>query len=411
MNVYDRAGSAALCLVGPQQDSGNMMDVEIPSTLETEPLNCITGKASEDLSLVRMKLETADKQLLDSAQAITLFGSLEKLVTEVAKLSQEIEVMEHAIRTKQESFESLKLNSLEMQERRALIQKKLTALKYSISSFSSSVAYFEQREARATLRVKASTVYLNQKKKELAHLSTKKDEIQASLSMIQESEVELSNNLAGLKSKLEEENRKHENEKVLFAIDNIEKADPSQKNWQLGGKASELLKTEEEKTKLQTEVKLSRERLVTARRELEDLNRKAVKVDEAMQAVEVEIEKGSESVEEMELALQAIQQEKKTLLEMRENGNAEIESMILEYQQHLFEVDLKEAEMKMLEEELLVESRRIQELQKAKALAAEKATQLLATGSHSEKMEQELLSVRASVVEAKLLLGEDSSNN
>ena len=402
LTVHDRAGS------------GNMVNCETPSTLEKELLNCITSKVSEDINLVRMKLESADKQLLDSAQAVTMFSSLEKLVIEVGKLSREIEVMEDAIRAKQKIFESLKLGSLEMQERRALIQKKLTALKYSLSSFSSSVAYFEQREARATLRVKASTVYLDQKKKELAHLSAKKDEIQASLSKVQRSEVELNNNLACLKLKLEEENRKHENEKVLFAIDNIEKVDVSQKNWQLGGKATELLKSEEEKTKLQTEVKLSRDRLGVIRRELDDLNKKSMKVDEAMQAAEVEIQKGSGSVEEMELALEGILQEKKTLLEMRENGNAEIENMILEYQQHLFEADLKEAEMKMLEEELLVEAKRIQELQKAKTMAAEKTTQLLDTscnwGFVAEKIEEELQSVRTIVVEAKLLLGEGSSN-
>ncbi|POO01404.1 Kinesin-like protein [Trema orientale] len=414
-NVHDRAGSAGLCLVNTQPDSRNMIDVETPSTLGTELSNSFTAKVSEDLSLVRMKLESADKQLSNSAQAITVFSSLEKLVTEVGKLSREIEAMEDAIHAKQQILESLKHNSLEIQEKMALIKKKLMALKYSLSSFSSSVAYFEQREARATLRVKASTVYLDQKKKELAHLGSKKFEIQASLRKIQQSEVELINNLACLKSKLEEENQKHENEKVLFAIDNIENVDPSQKNWQLGGKASELLKSEEEKTKLQTEVKLSRERLGVIRRELEDLNRKSMKADEAMQAVEVEIQKGSMSVEEMELALQGILQEKKTLLEMKENGNVEIESMILEYQQHLFEADLKEAEMKMLEEELLLDSRRIQELQKAKAMAAEKTTQLLDTGSRSgfvsEEIEQELQSVRTSVVEAKLLLGESSSDS
>ncbi|PON50882.1 Kinesin-like protein [Parasponia andersonii] len=414
-NVHDRAGSASLCLVNTQPDSRNMIDTETPSTLGTELSNSFTAKVSEDLSLVRMKLESAHKQLSNSAQAITVFSSLEKLVIEVGKLSREIEAMEDAIHAKQQILESLKHTSLEIQEKKALIKKKLMALKYSLSSFSSSVAYFEQREARATLRVKASTVYLDQKKKELAHLSSKKFEIQASLSKIQQSEVELINNLACLKSKLEEENQKHENEKVLFAVDNIENVDPSQKNWQLGGKASELLKSEEEKTKLQIEVKLSRERLGVIRRELEDLNRKSMKAEEAMQAVEVEIQKGSMAVEEMELALQGILQEKKTLLEMKENGNVEIGSMILEYQQHLFEADLKEAEMKLLEEELLLDSRRIQELQKAKAMAVEKTTQLLDTGSRSgfvsEEVKQELQSVRTSVVEARLLLGESSSDS
>lgn len=410
LNLQDRA---VLPPVGLQQESGNLNGEGTSSAMETEPLNSVTAMVSEELDLVRMKLERADQQLVDSAKAVTLFSSLEKLISEIGKLSRETETMEGAIQSKRQLFESLKLHSSEIEERMAVIQKKLSALKYSLSSLSSSVAYFEQREARAVSRVNASTLYLEQKRKELAHLQSKKDEIQASLSKTKQSEVELSNCLARLKLKLEEEMRKQENEKVLFAIDNIEKVDPAQKNWQLGGKATELLKSEEEKTKLQAELKLSQERLGVLRKEVENLNRKSVKVDSAIQAVEAEIQKGSWLVEDTDLALQGVLQEKKTLLEMRDNGRAEIESMIVEYLQHMFEADLKEAEMKELEEELQVQLRRIEELREAKAVAAEKTTQLVETGSHScfrsEKIEQELQCARTSVVEARLLL--ESKNN
>ena len=223
---------------GPQQDSGNRIDVGTKSTMEKEALNSITAKVSEDLNFAWMKLERADEKLVESSTAMTLFCSLEKLVMEMGKLSGEIEIMEDAIEAKQQLFESMKLHSSEIQEKRALIQKKLSALKYSLSSFSSSVAYFEQREARATKRVNDSTLSLEQKKNELAHLQAKKDKIQASLSKNQQSESELSNHLSCLVSKLDEESRKRENEKVLFAIDNIDKMDPSQKNWHLGGKAT-----------------------------------------------------------------------------------------------------------------------------------------------------------------------------
>ena len=66
--------------------------------------------------------------------------------------------------------------------------------------------------------------------------------------------------------------------------------------------------------------------------------------------------------------------------------------------------------MKELEEELRVEIQRVEELRKAKAAAAEKTTELLDIGSDrlrcitSEKMEEELHSVRTLVLEAKLLL-------
>lgn len=82
-----------------------------------------------------------------------------------------------------------------------------------------------------------------------------------------------------MKSKLEEENKWQENKKVHFAIDNIAKVDHSQKNWNMGGKSTALLKSEEEKTELQTERKLSREKLGVVRREFEDLTKKLWKID------------------------------------------------------------------------------------------------------------------------------------
>lgn len=146
--------------------------------------------------------------------------------------------------------------------------------------------------------------------------------------------------------------KRQENEKVLFAIDNIDKVDHSQKNWNLCGKATELLKFKEEKTKLQTETKLSQERPGVVKREFEDWTKISWKIDSDLQTVQMEMQKISRSVEEMELVHQAVLQEKEALLEIREKGKTEIESMILEYMQHVFEANLKEAEMRIVEEEL-----------------------------------------------------------
>lgn len=399
-----------------QAGFSNQTDVGTLSDMETDPSNLNAVKLSEDLNLVRMKLSRADAQLLESAKSITKFGSLEKAIIEVDKLSRKIEEAENELKCKRQHYESLKLTTSDVKERRTLIDKKLSALKYSLLNFSSSVVYFEQREARARSRVIASTSYLDQKKDEFACLQTQKDEIETAQRKIQQSEVELRNNLARLKSKLEQENRKQENEKVLFTIDNVEKTDPSQKQWHLGGKATELLRSEEEKTKLQTETKLSREKLGAIRRESEDLNRKYGKVNTEMQAVQAEIQKGLRSVEEMELAVQGVIEEKNMLLEIRDTGKTEIESMIIEYQQHVFEADLKELEMNIVEEELQMELRTMEELRTARSTATEEMTRLLeGTSCHSsflsEKMEDELQSVRASVLEAKSLLGEGNSGD
>ncbi|GMY24149.1 kinesin-like protein KIN-12E [Fagus crenata] len=394
-----------------QADSAILTDVRTLSDMETGASNLNAVKLSEDLNLVRMKLLRAEEQLLDSAKSITKFGSLEKAIIEVDKLSRNIEEMEDGIKDKMQQYESLKLTTSEMQEKRALIDNKFSALKFSLSNFSSSIVYFEQREARARSRVIDSTSSLDRKKDELACLQTQKDEIETAQRKIQQSEIELRNNLACLKSKMEEENKKQENEKVLFAIDNVERIDPSQKILPLGGKATELLKSEEEKTKLQTEMKLSREKLGAIRRESEDLSKKYGQVATEMQAVKAEIKKGLRFVEEMELALQGVLQEKEMLLEIRENGKTEIEIMIVEYQQHVYDADLNESELKIVEEELQMDLRRIEELRTARSTAIEEIARLLeSTSCHScclsEKMEEELQNVRASVLEAKSLLGE-----
>jgi len=350
--------------------------------VEVDGEKCLQSCAPPIYLGTEVSMEEIRARLLNAEQTFVDFH----------EVLREIEATEEGLQLKQEEFRSLELLSSEMQDKKALVDKKLSALRYSLSNFSSSVAYFEQREVRAKARVNASVSYFRKKKEELARLQVCKEDAEANLGRIQQSEIELRNILAVLKSKLEEKNQRQESEKVLFAIDNIEKVDTSQRNWQLGGKATELLKSEEEKTKLQSEMKLSREKLGLVKREFEDLSKRLDKIESEIQAVQMDIQKGSKSVEEMELALQTVIHEKETLLEITENGMSEIQSMILEYQQSVFDTDLKEAELKTLEEELQLEFRRIEELRKARAVASEKMTRLLQnTSSHScfaEKMEE-----------------------
>ncbi|KAL9354028.1 hypothetical protein Peur_051998 [Populus x canadensis] len=331
--------------------------------------------SSDEQNRVGEKLMEVDGEECLQSPASPL--NAEQAFIEFDKVLREIEVTEEGLQIKQEEFRSLELLSSEMQEKRALVDKKLSALRYSVSSFASSIAYFEQREHRAKARVNASTSYLEKKKEELARLQVCKEESEATMGRIQQSEIELKNVLSVLKSKLMEENQRQESEKVLFPIDNFENVDTSQRNWQLGGKATELLKSEEEKTKIQNEMKLSRENLGLIKKEFDVLSKKMGKIESEMQVVQTDIQKGSKSVEEMELALQAVTHEKETLLEIREAGMHEIQSMILEYQQSVFDADLKGAEKKMLEEELQLQLRRNEELKIQRAEASEKMTKLL----------------------------------
>ncbi|KAG6763159.1 hypothetical protein POTOM_033695 [Populus tomentosa] len=342
--------------------------------VEVDGEKCLQSCAPPIYPGTKVSMEEIRARLLNAEQAFVDFD----------EVLREIEATEEGLQLKQEEFRSLELRSSEMQDKKALADKKLSALRYSLSNFSSSVAYFEQREVRAKARVNASVSYFRKKKEELARLQVCKADTEANLGRIQQSEIELRNILAVLKSKLEEKNQRQESEKVLFAIDNVEKVDTSQRNWQLGGKATELLKSEEEKTRLQSEMKVSREKLGLVKREFEDLSKGLDKIESEILAVQIDVQKGSKSVEEMELALQTVIHEKETLLEITENGMSEIQSMILEYQQCVFDTDLKEAELKTLEEELQLEFRRIEELRKVRAAASEKMTRLLQnTSSHS----------------------------
>ncbi|TYK28513.1 phragmoplast orienting kinesin 2 [Cucumis melo var. makuwa] len=390
-------------------DNTEQMDVGTPMEIEQPAL--IVEMLPEDLSIIRKKLEKADEQLSDSTTTVTILSSLEKMIIEADKLSKQVEVVEDEVQLKQKEIESFKLALSKKQKSRDLAQNKFCALRYSLTNFSSSIFYFEQRETRARVRADASKTYLDQKKKELAFLQARKEEIETRHVKIQQSEVELKSNLASLKSKLDEESQKQENDKVLFAIDNIEKTDSQPKNWQYAGRATDLLKSAEEKTKLQNEMRLAKEELGVIRKELEDLTRKSKKVDCDIKAVQLEVQKASRSVDEMELAFQGVINEKETLLETQDVGIKEFENIILECQECMFEAGLKEAEIKILEEELQMEHRRMEELVIAKSVSVQKMMQLLEDNGRnscflSEKMEEMLKGIRSSVMEARLLLGE-----
>ncbi|OMO68507.1 hypothetical protein CCACVL1_19930 [Corchorus capsularis] len=394
-----------------QCETENQIDDITTSHMEIEPSDTTAAKMSEELISARAILKQVQEKLSDSAKTVNEFGSLEKAFCEIDKLSREIEVVEGGIKEKQQHLKSVGQVSSQMKERKALTDNKLSALKYSLSSFSSSVAYFEQREARARSRLDASLSYLNKKKEELNHLEKSKAEIEASLGEMRESEAEARSKLVHLKSKLEEEKNRHENEKVLLAIDNLDNIDSSQRNLGLVGKATELLKTEEEKSKLQNEIKLSRESLGAIKIRVQDLNKKLLKVENDMEAVLQEAQKGSKSAEELEHALQSVIQEKEALLEIGENGKTEIQQLILDFQQNVFDVDLTEAEMKIMDEELQLDSSRLEQMQTQRAAASEKVRQLVDSGFLSQKLEADLQSVCASFEQAKILLGVDHSND
>uniref|UniRef100_A0A0D3CA10 Uncharacterized protein n=1 Tax=Brassica oleracea var. oleracea TaxID=109376 RepID=A0A0D3CA10_BRAOL len=293
--------------------------------------------------------------------------------------------------------------------RKEVAERKLAALRCSLSNFVSSSAYFQQREERARARVKASSDNLNQKNEELSVLQSYKREVDAAMGKIQQSEAELKSNIVMLKIKVDEENRRHEEEKVLCAIDNIEKINTPQRNTLLTGKATDLLKSEEEKTKLQSEMKLSREKLASVRKEIDDMNRKSLKLEKEIKTVEKEIAKRSKTRSESERELEHTIQEKQCLEEMEEVGMCEIQSMIMEIHQLVFESDLRKEEAMIVREELGAEEHRAKDIHKATMETVDDALKGKSGGEYmlSGKVEEEVGNVLCLVHDAAKLL-EDS---
>ncbi|TKY48715.1 Phragmoplast orienting kinesin 2 [Spatholobus suberectus] len=385
----------------------NEADALVNSEKKYDLSDLSEAKLSEELNCATKKLERVDEHISDAVKTIASLGCAEKAMVQVDELSREIEVTEHDIQVKSQQFESFKLLLSEAQKRRTIVDKKFSALKYSLSNFPSTFSYFEQREARTRAVVNDLTSHLDQKKGELAALQASEQGLENAQKKNKESEVELMKNIACIKSKLEEENRKSESEKVLFAVENTQNIDSSLKNWHLSSKATELLKLEEEKTKLQAEMKLSQEKLGVIRKELGNLNKKVANVESQIQAVQLEIKQCLRNTEEKELALERVMKEKEMLLEFRDNGMFEIEHMIIELQQHVFDYDLKEAEIKILGEELQKDLIRAEEFQTARVIAANNKNNFLSSISYSgmfEKLEEEMQNLRASILETKLLL-------
>lgn len=379
---------------------------------DTEMELCNTtpsDRSTGDLNSARLKLELAQEKLSVSAKTIGVFSLLEEIMVEIIKLSKQSKEAEDKVKGHRKELGLIEAVSDQTKARKEVAERKLAALRCSLSNFVSSSAYFQQREERARARVKASSDNLNQKNEELSVLQSYKREVDAAMGKIQQSEAELKSNIVMLKIKVDEENRRHEEEKVLCAIDNIEKINTPQRNTLLTGKATDLLKSEEEKTKLQSEMKLSREKLASVRKEIDDMNRKSLKLEKEIKTVEKEIAKRSKTRSESERELEHTIQEKQCLEEMEEVGMCEIQSMIMEIHQLVFESDLRKEEVMIVREELGAEEHRAKDIHKATMETVDDALKGKSGGEYmlSGKVEEEVGNVLCLVHDAAKLL-EDS---
>ncbi|XP_074294983.1 kinesin-like protein KIN-12E [Silene latifolia] len=369
------------------------------------------SQMEDELVLLRVELEKARENLSNSANYINEFRVLEEAVLKCDIISKEIEAEKDHIKFKQQEIESHKILSSDFRSRRVLIDNKLAAIRATLTSIVSSFAYYEQRVTRAKARIDASASFFHQKKDNLARLQAQSVEISAKKREIQETEAEIRNNLLLLKAKLEEENQRQDNERVLISIDNVQRDEiPSgQSSWRIGSKATELLKSEEQKTKLHNEIKQSREKLGTIKKDVEDLNLKRQKLNNEIQVVSLEMQKAAKIVEETKHALQNVMNEKSALMEVKENGETEIDTLIAEYQHCIFEDCLREEELSILEEDMCTMSIKVDILESERTEIVKRTTQLVfgnecQTDLPSEKMRVELQDVQNLIDEASTIV-------
>lgn len=394
-------------LSSPDQEKPIEVDgVDANGSTDTEMELCTISSETDDLVSAKLKLELAQEKLSISAKTIGVFSTLEENILEIIKLSKQSKEAEDKVKKHQCELGSIKTVSEQTNARKDVEEKKLAALRCSISKFASSAAYFQLREERARANVNASSGYLNQKNEELDVLRSSKREIDAAMGKIQQSEAELKSNIVMLKIKVDEENKRHEEEKVLCTIDNIEKINTPQRNTLRTGKATDLLKSEEEKTKLQSEMKLSRDKLASVRKEVDDMTKKSLRLEKEIKTLETEIEKSSKTRTESEMELENTIQEKQTIQEMEEQGMSEIQNMIIEIHQIVFESDLRKEEAMIVREELNAEELKAKDMHKTMISRVENALKTLENenNSISGKIEEEVESVLGLVHEATRLL-------
>ncbi|XP_051113609.1 kinesin-like protein KIN-12E isoform X2 [Andrographis paniculata] len=316
----------------------------------TMPMNL-----AESLNQLREKLVEAKEKLMSSTKTFDTFRAIENAIVDVEALTEKIRKLEAGIREKRDNLAYLKSLSSERQAEKDLANNKLLALRQSLKSFSSSLCYFEQREAIARSKLAACSKNVSERRDELSRLRISKKEAMDALSKLHATETELRNNMEKLKVKSDEASRRVESDKVLFAIENVEK-------WQMSGKATELLRFEEDKTKLRSEMKVTMEKLGGARMEAEALGTKLSKIEKRVTIVENEIA----AAEEMERKLETAIREKETVMEMREDGVREFGEMTVEYYERLLEAAASEEGAGAAAAEVAGEWRKVEELWREK---------------------------------------------
>jgi kinesin family member 15 len=395
------------------KEDAEMCESADAENLEVKQVNDSTIVAfKEVLQHVRIKLELVQDKLGSAQDAVKYFKLLEMASSKAEQISASIQLHCLDVQHGQEGINALKHALSESEENKKAFEDKYFLPAASWWNFNLKTKSL----AESKLNVKFEL--MNQKKEQLNDLQTRKKELSAARSKVHESETELRNKINGLKLKLRTyEAQRREEEKVLFAIDNL---DTSKAPVHKPMKATDLLRSEEEHTKLTYELRKAREQHAMVQKQLKGID-KSNDIDCKITLLETEIEGCCLSM--LEADIEKFVQDN-ALTEVWEGWAKGMGVLLVDYQGCVFQVNLKEEEIKASEESLQHQARGLDELHLKLNEAMQDLSELLrdrrsltscslveSTLPIGEKVEVDLEAIGIHVAEAKQFLLLDGQAN
>jgi len=393
-----------------------MSEVADPKNLEVKHVHdCTILALKEVLQLVRVKLELVQDKVVSAQDAVKYFELLERVSSKAEEFSASIQLGRLELQHSQECIIALKSALLESQGKKDTFEGKYFLPAESCWNLDL------KTKAIISSKFDSSFALMNQKQEQLNLLQTRKNQLSTMRRRSHESETELRHKIDGLKMKLRSyEAQRKEEERVLFAIDNLDTSTSSTHTPKNFGKATDLLKSEEERIKLSCELQNYREQLRMVQKKIKGMP-KCDDIDCEIALLETEIEDCCHSM--MEADIEKFVRDH-MLTEIWESGAKDMEALLIDYQDCVFHVRLKEEEIKMCEESLHHQVMGLDELHSKLNQAMRELGELLQDRRSltscsldesmlpiGEKVATDLQAVRTYVTEAKQLLLLDSQTN
>ncbi|CAN6297768.1 unnamed protein product [Urochloa humidicola] len=414
--IFEQSNSKIVEEIWSDDKDVEMSEAVAPLNLEVKHVHDSTVLAmKEAMQLVQVKLEHVEDKVVSTQDAVKYFELLERVSSKAVELSASIQLHRADVQHGQDDINAMQSALSESQDKKDTIEAK-----YFLPAAS---CWNLDLKTKAIASSKFDSIFalMNQKREQLNLLQTRKKQLSSMKTRAHESETELRSKIDGLKLKLRSyEAQRKEEEKVLFAIDNLHSSalmDNKPKNF---GKATDLLKSEEERRKLSCELQNSREQLRMVQKEIKSMQ-KCDYIDCEISLLETEIEDCYCSMLEADIEKFA---RDNMLTEIWEGRAKNMEALLVDYQDCVFHVYLKEEEIKVCEESLQLQARGLDELhlrlnqamrelgellQERRSLAScSMDASMLPIG---EKVATDLEAVRTYAAEAKQLLLLDSQAN